>query len=87
MQKFEIGQKVKAMNNEPLKGNDYAPELVVGDEYPILDIVLDKEKNQHLDVGLVSKFNFVRSYETGENLPHGDKTHWCHPSRFELVTE
>ena len=85
--KFEEGQTVRALNKEPLKGNDYAPPLVVGEKYPVVGICLDKQGNQHLDVGLKSTLNYITSYETGENLPDGDKIHWCHPSRFELVEE
>lgn len=84
--KFEITQKVKAINNEPLPGNDTAPELVVGDEYQIKSITVDSAGHQHLDVGLPSHLGYVRSYETQEHLPNGDKIHWCHPSRFELIT-
>lgn len=82
---YEIGQTVKAMNNQPLKGNDKAPKLEIGQDYPVKGIVLDSKGNQHLDVGLVSELNYVTSYETQEQLPDGDKIHWCHPSRFELV--
>lgn len=51
--------------------------------YPVKGIVLDSAGNQHLDVGLKSDLNWVKSIETGEELPDGDKIHWCHPSRFE----
>lgn len=80
---FQIGQIVTAVNIKPLPGNTIAPPLAQGLKYPIRDIVLDKDGNQHIDVGLYSEFNFITSYETKEELPNGDKTHWCHPSRFE----
>lgn len=79
---FKIGEKIKAINNQPLNGNDIAPELILGNEYKIQDIVLDKKGNQHLDVGLKSKVNYVCSIETGEKLPKGNIIHWCHPLRF-----
>jgi hypothetical protein len=82
---YEIGQTVKCINAEKLKGNDIGPPLELDVVYPVKGITLDKEGNQHLDVGLVSKYSFVSSYETSEQLPEGDKIHWCHPSRFELV--
>jgi len=82
---FEKDTKVKCINNKELPGNDYAPALEVGKEYTIKDIILDSAGNQHLDVGLVSHLNFVTSYETKEELPKGNKIHWCHPSRFELI--
>lgn len=82
---FEIGQSVKCVNTKPLGYNTIAPDLVHGDVYPVKGIVLDSAGNQHLDVGLVSNLNWVKSIETGEELPDGDRIHWCHPSRFEHV--
>ncbi len=79
---YTVGDTVIATNNEPLPGNDYAPELELTKEYPVIEIILDSKGNQHLDVGLKSKLGYVRSYETEEKLPRGDKIHWCHPSRF-----
>lgn len=83
--KYEKGQTVVCVNNKLLGDNTVAPDLEVGKNYPVNDIVLDSQGNQHLDVGLKSQLNYVRSLETGENLPHGDTVHWCHPSRFELA--
>jgi hypothetical protein len=85
--KFEVGQTVIARNNQPLPGNSEAPPLVVPNEYQIKNIIHDSKGNPHLDVGLPSSLAFVRSYETKENLPDGDKIHWCHPSRFDLKAE
>jgi len=79
------GQKVIAINNKPLAGRSVAPKLEIDKEYEILSIVLDSKGNQHLNVGLKSELNYVTSFETGEELPDGDKIHWCHPSRFKLV--
>lgn len=85
MTKFEVGQVLICKNNDCLKGNDYAPDLKVGNRYQIAKIILDSKGNQHLDVGLKSNLNFVRSFETKEKLPEGETIHWCHPSRFELL--
>ncbi len=82
--KFQTGQRVKCLNAKPLKGNEVAPELIEGETYPVNEIILDSEGNQHLDVGLVSELAYVTSYETGERLERGNKIHWCHPSRFVL---
>jgi hypothetical protein len=82
---FEPKQTVKAINIEPLAGNDKAPDLELNKEYVVKQIILDSQGNQHLDVGLVSELNYVTSWETKEPLPDGDTIHWCHPSRFELV--
>lgn len=84
MQKFEIDNVVICKNTALLPGNEVAPPLEAEKEYPVKGIALDKEGNQHLDVGLVSLYNYIRSHETEEDLPNGDKIHWCHPSRFEL---
>lgn len=83
--KYEINNKVIAINNKPLEGNDKAPSLEIDKEYTIQSIVLDKEGNQHINVGLWSDLNYVKSWETKEELPDGDKIHWCHPSRFKLA--
>lgn len=80
---FNIGDEVLCVEDRILEGNDYGPEVYKGKTYTIKDICLDKDGNQHLDVGLVSKLNYVRSFETKEELPNGNKIHWCHPSRFE----
>lgn len=79
---FIKDQVVTCNNNKPLQGNEIGPELVVGEEYLIKEIILDSKGNQHLDVGLKSKLNYVRSFETKEDLDRGDSIHWCHPSRF-----
>lgn len=84
---YIVGDTVRAVNNKPLPGNDKSPALEIGKEYPVVGIVLDEAGNQHLNVGLESELNYVRSYETKEELPHGDEIHWCHPSRFEKVEQ
>ena len=79
---FEIGDEVEVVNNKPLKGNEVGPKLIVGELMTVIGITLDRDSNQHLDVGIKSELNYVTSYETGESLPDGHKIHWCHPSRF-----
>jgi rRNA maturation protein Nop10 len=75
------------VNVDPLPGKGIAPPLELHQEYTLKDVCFDKEGNPHLDVGLPSTVNFVKSYETGEELPDGHKIHWCHPSRFAKVTK
>ena len=82
---FETGQQVEVIKTEPLKGNDIAPPLKMGDKLKIEGIILDKARNQHLDVGIASKHSYITSHETGEELINGHIIHWCHPSRFKLV--
>lgn len=80
--KNTIGDVLQCVNIEPFEGRTVAPPLELGKEYPVKGIILDKQGNQHLDVGLASMYNYIRSIETGEELFNGDKIHWCHPSRF-----
>ncbi len=90
MERFEIDQVVICINNKVLEGNDYGPSklgLILDKEYRILDITEDGEFNQHLDIGLISDYNYIKSYETKENLPNGDIVQWCHPSRFKLKVD
>jgi hypothetical protein len=82
MELFTVGDLVKAVNIDPLPENDVAPPLELDKNYEVKEIVLDRDGNQHLDVGLVSGYSYIRSYETKEDLPRGSKIHWCHPSRF-----
>lgn len=83
--KLEEGQSVVCINSACLRGNDVAPPLIVGENYTVKEIIFDKKGFPHIDVGLKSKHNFVRSYETGEELERGNKIHWCHPSRFASI--
>lgn len=82
---FNVGEHVRVINSNPLKGKEIAPPIVKGNTYTVKQIVLDKDGNQHLDIGIVSNYNLITSWETGEKLPDGDKIHWCHPARFEKV--
>jgi hypothetical protein len=81
---FTVGQVVIAKHTGYLAGRSVKPPLEEGKHYPILNIIYDSKGNQHLDVGLTSRYNFIRSQETDEELPNGNIIHWCHPSRFEL---
>lgn len=85
MKKFKKGDSVKVVNVDLLKGNDKKPELILGSKHNIEEIIEDSKGFQHIDVGLKSKLNYIRSFETKEELKDGDKIHWCHPSRFELI--
>ncbi len=80
---FKIGDMTTCVNIEPLEGNEIAPPLELKD-YPVIGFTYDSQGNQHLDVGIISEYNFIRSFETKEELTNGDKIHWCHPSRFIL---
>lgn len=79
---LKIGQTIMCVKTIPLKGNDKAPDLEMGKEYTLQQIVYDRNQNPHFDVGVRSNVAYVTSWETQEELPDGDIIHWCHPSRF-----
>ena len=85
VQKFTEGQQVIIRYTKPLPGNQIAPPVFVGDTYITKRVVNDSQGNQHVDLGIISRHNYVNSYETKEPLPNSDKIHWVHPSRLELV--
>lgn len=70
---FKEGEKVTPVYFNPLPGNKVSPDIYKDDTYIVKSITLDSKGNQHLDVGVVSKYEFIRSYETGEELPDGKK--------------
>lgn len=78
----EKGDSLTCAYSLLLPGNEIKPKLEQQKEYRLKDIVLDKKGNLHFDVGLKSYHNYIRSYETGEELPNGNKIHWCHSLRF-----
>jgi hypothetical protein len=49
---YKVGHEVKCINVDKLPGAEVAPPLSLGEKYPVQDITLDSEGNQHLDVGL-----------------------------------
>ncbi|MBP6904571.1 MAG: hypothetical protein KBB91_00755 [Candidatus Pacebacteria bacterium] len=79
---FVAGETVTCMYASRLPQNEIRPNLTSGKEYPLQKVIIDSKGNQHFDVGLKSHYAYIRSYETGEQLPDGDKIHWCHPFRF-----
>ena len=85
MHNYNKGDVVRILDIAPLEGNTVAPPVELHKEYPVKDIILDSAGNQHLDLGLESKYSFIRSHETKEDLPNGDQIHYVHPSRVELV--
>lgn len=82
MERITVGDTLKCVFNQPLPGNDHAPELELGKEYPCV-ATYTENGNLHIGVGLPLKIGYVSSYATGEHLP--SVTHWCHPNRFVIV--
>lgn len=79
---FKVGDRLVCMNADILPNNDYGPALIEGDTYTVKEIYVDKDGYQHIDVGIKSAMNFIRCYETQEDLPRGDQIQWCHAGRF-----
>lgn len=79
---LQIGDIVKAKNIEPLPNNTIAPPLILDQEYKVEEIHTCGCGKNHIHIGLQSKYAYVSCYDCGEELPDGDKKHWCHPSRF-----
>jgi hypothetical protein len=83
---METKKILMAINVKPLEGNEIAPPLNLGYRYePVQTHVCDCGQ-EHIDVGLESKVNFIRCHSCKKHLPEGDKVHWCHPTRFVDVT-
>lgn len=83
---FKIGDEIRCLHASALRGNVFGPtKLVIGNHYFVKNIILDSAGNQHLDIGMESPYNFIRSYDTKEYLPDGHKIQWVHPSRFIKV--
>jgi hypothetical protein len=88
----KVGDKLIATNIKPLpnagsdeNGHKIAPPLSVDGEYIVKSVFLCKCGQDHLDVGLVSKYNFISCYKCGYSIDGSDKIHFCHPSRFVKV--
>lgn len=73
---------MKCVNSLPLEGNTVAPPVVVGQNYLLQGIFFCKCGQEHFDMGLKSKYNYISCYKCKEPIPNGDSIHWCHPSRF-----
>jgi len=86
METIAINEKLKCLNDKPLKGNDVAPPLKEGEKYSAKNVIKCSCGKEHIDVGLVSDYNYITCYDCSEQLPDGNKIHWCHPSRFEKDT-
>lgn len=70
--------EVECINIEPLKGNDKAPDLVLGKIYSLRDIVVCGCGEKHYNVGLPMVLNYVECYKCREILSNS-----CHSSRFK----
>lgn len=81
---IKVGDKLKCIFNQKLPGKDCAPLLLQNTIYNCKGVHIDSKGNSHIDVGLPLELNWIKSYETGEELP--STTHWCHPNRFIIIT-
>jgi hypothetical protein len=73
------------INNQVLKNNDHGPLLIENEKYLVKEVYTDADGYDHIDVGVVSRLNWVSCYETKKPIPRGDKIHWCHPVRFVKI--
>lgn len=86
--KYNVGDKVVCVNAKPLSKTGFGPDLTEHRQYRVEGIHTEyhaKGEFKHLDVGLRTKFETIRSLDTGDKLPMIGSS-WCHPSRFKLVT-
>ncbi len=88
----KVGDKLVAKVIEPLPyagtghdGKPIAPPLVLDQTYEVKGVTVCKCGQDHIDVGLKSKYNFISCYKCGHEIIGGDKIHFCHPSRFVKV--
>lgn len=82
---YKVGDKVEIVFDGYLKDRDVKPAVIMGEQHIIQGIVLDSKGNQHLNIGLKSHYNYIRSQETNEELPNGHILHYIHPSRVKKV--
>lgn len=83
MEVQENKQVLVCINNNRLAGNEVKPPLVEKQKYILKGVFMCDCGQDHYDVGLESKFNYVSCYKCKKPIPGGDTIHWCHPSRFE----
>lgn len=81
------GDDVEIINIDPLPDNTIAPPVKMGEKGKVKNITVDTAGNQHLDLGIASKYEYITSYETGERLVGGDVIHWVHPSRVKKISK
>ena len=77
---IQVNDTLICVNSKPLAGNDIAPPVTEGNEYPLKEIHKCSCGKEHYNVGLPMEVNYVRCYDCTEELP--TTNHWCHPSRF-----
>lgn len=80
---MQVNDLLKCVNVAPLPKNTIAPDLKLGEEYPLKEIHTCSCGKQHFNVGLPMEVNFVECHDCRETLP--SHTHWAHPSRFILA--
>ena len=81
MNEHEIKEERERWSHDLYENNENPNKAYEEDNY----LFEDKKGNQHLDLCLKSMYNFITSWETGEELPDGDSIHWVSPHRVEIV--
>lgn len=70
------------VNDQVFEGNEIGPDIKNGQGYSAGDVFTCGCGEQHVNIGLESKLNYVTCHKCREKLPDGDTIHWCHSSRF-----
>ncbi len=83
---IQVGNALKVIKVGNLPGHNKAPQLTMGELKEAKEVLTCKCGSKHIDVGLKSKLEFVSCFECKQELPRGSEIHWCHPSRFEIIT-
>jgi predicted SprT family Zn-dependent metalloprotease len=79
------GDHLRVVNDKYLPGNDVKPNLENGEVRTAKNTYTCKCGELHIDVDLPSDWNYISCHKCDEQLPEGDKIHWCHSSRFEII--
>lgn len=82
---LKLGQAVRVINIAPLSDSGIVPPLSLGEERKIEAFTSCGCGEIHLDLGLKSKYNYIKCYKCGDELQLGYKIHWAHSSRVEPI--
>lgn len=87
MQKFKVGDVVEVIFDGIYEGLENKPDIHNGEVYTVMGIY-EKNGIQHLDIGLNTKFNYIRCRHTFEKLDinlYRFNIQWCSADRFKKI--
>lgn len=79
------GEALRVINVAPFGERKIAPPLTLGSIVNLHKTYICGCGENHLDVGLISEYNFITCHKCYEELPDGENIHWAHASRFEFI--